>query len=339
MRVDLAGVCATDLHIAEGHVPDFDYPVALGHELCGVLEHVGGDFGPDVRGRHLEPGQRVAVMPATPCGRCRACRAAGPVPACDGWDVLGFSNPSQRPAGGGWGQYVTAPAPARLFVTEAPPEVAVLAEPAATPVEGLLRAGFRLGDSVLVQGTGTVGLLAVAVVVTGGASRVVAIGGPARRLELARALGAVATVDIADLHDLDDRRNVVLDASPGGRGYDLVVECAGVPSTVPEGLGYLASGGTFLELGHFSDAGDVAINPYRHLLSRDARVIASSGYTPGAFGRALGLCERLGTDVAQLITHRLPLERAGDALHALTPDGGWRLDGDEVGKLVIDPWR
>lgn len=338
LRVELGGVCATDVHIALGHIPGYSYPSTLGHEVTGLVERVGADFGTDVRGVAVRPGDRIAVMPATPCGRCAACKAGSRYPDCAAWDVVGFSNPEERPAGGGWGQYVLLNARARVFVTTAPAENAVLAEPAATPIEGLMRSGFRFGDSVLVQGTGTVGLLAIAAAAWGGASSITAIGGPARRLEIAKALGASHTVDIAELRDPDARARQVMDASPRGGGYDYVIECAGVPSTVPEGLGYLARGGCFVELGHFSDVGEVAINPYRHILSRDVRLVSSSGYTPDSFGRALTLVERLGDAARSLITHRLPAERAADAIAALQPSGGWRLDDVEVGKIVIDPW-
>lgn len=338
IKVELAGVCATDLHIAEGHIPGFTFPVTLGHEVCGVVDEVGRDFGTDVRGKVVNVGDRVAIMPATPCGHCAPCLQAGPYPTCENWDVIGFSNPDVRGGGGGWGQYVACGPRTRVFVTDAPPEVAVLAEPAATPVEGLMRAGFRLGDSVLVQGTGTVGLLAIAVAIVGGADRVVVIGGPPKRLGLALGLGASHVVDIGELREPSARKDTVLAASRGGEGFDIVVECAGVPSTIPEGLGYLRRGGVFVELGHFSDVGTVPLNPYQDILARDARLVSSSGYTPDSFGRALGVVERLGQQAADLITHRLPMSRAGEALHALTAAAGWTLDGDEVGKLVIDPW-
>jgi threonine dehydrogenase-like Zn-dependent dehydrogenase len=338
VRVEYSGVCATDLHIALGHIPGYDYPSTLGHEVCGIVETIGSDFGGDVRGVPIKVGDRVAVMPATPCGHCASCKRGGNYPNCENWDVIGFSNPDKRPAGGGWGQFVLVNGRARVFVSIAPPENVVLAEPAATPVEGLLRAGFRFGDSVLVQGTGTVGLLAIATASFGGASRVVAIGGPERRLEIARELGASITVDIGVMRDADERREVVLAASPNGAGFDVVVECAGVPSTVPEGFGYLRRGGCFVELGHFSDVGAVEINPYQHFLSRDARMVSSSGYTPDSFGRALSLVERLGSKAKDLITHKLPLERASDAVRALMPVNRWQLDGVEVGKVVIDPW-
>lgn len=339
VRVELAGVCATDLHIQRGHIPDFVYPSTLGHELVGTVERLGPDFGTDVTGSALAVGDRVVVMPATPDGTCPSCRRGGRLPACDGWDVIGFSDPGTRPAGGGWGQYVLCTsARARVFFTGASAEVGVLTEPAATPVEGLTRAGLGYGDSVLVQGTGTIGLLAIAAARAFGAGRITAIGGPARRLEIARSLGADEVIDIAGVPDSATRIEQAVAASPHGLGYDVVMECAGVPSTLAEGLSCLASGGTYIELGHFSDVGDATINPYQHLLSRDARLVAVSGYTPDAFRRALRVVENLGEAAASLITHRLPLDRAQDAVDALSPEGGYRLDGEAVGKIVIDPW-
>jgi len=339
VRVEYSGVCASDLHIVLGDIPGQGYPVSLGHEICGIIEEVGPDFGADVRGVPVTVGSRVAGMPATPCGTCASCRSQSRYPACENYDVLGFSDPYVRPVSGGWGQYVLLSPKARVFVSEAPAANVVLAEPASTPVEGLVRSGFTFGDSVLVQGTGTVGLLAIAAAVFAGASTVAAIGGPPRRLEIARELGASATVDIGSLKDPSARRSAVMEASPAGQGFDHVIECAGVPSTVPEGFGYLKRGGCFIELGHFSDVGEVPLNPYEHMLSRDARMVSSSGYTPDSFARALIIVERLGDLASDLVTHALPLSRADDAVRALQPKNGWKLDGTEVGKIVIDPWK
>lgn len=338
VRVEYSGVCATDLHISMGHLPNFHFPSTLGHEVCGIVEQVGAEFGTDVRGVKLKPGDRVAVMPATPCGTCASCKQDSRYQNCERPDVIGMSDPNQRIAGGGFGQYVLCNGRARVFVSIAPVENVVLTEPAATPIEGLSRAGFQFGDTVLVQGTGALGLLAIAAAAQGGARKVVAIGGPARRLELARDLGAEVTIGIADFPDAEQRRDAVLAASPEGNGYDIVIECTGVLSTVPEGLSYLTRGSCFIELGHFSDVGSVEINPYKHILSRDARIVSSSGYSPDSYGRALTLVENLGDMASRLITHRLPLDRVGDALNALRPENRWQIDGVEVGKIVIDPW-
>ncbi|MCA0295148.1 MAG: alcohol dehydrogenase catalytic domain-containing protein [Actinobacteria bacterium] len=336
IKVELGGVCATDLHLGLGHIPGIAFPLNPGHETCGIVTEVGADFGTDVLGRELTVGSRVAVMPATPCGHCRHCLQRSPYPDCANWDVVGFSNPTTRPHAGGWGQYLLLHSGARLFVTEGSPEAAVLAEPAATPAEGLLRAGLRFGDSVLVQGSGTVGLLAIAIAAAAGASRISVIGGPARRLELATTLGASATFDIATSGSAADRRQAVLASSPDGVGFDVVVECAGAPAAFAEGLGYLRRGGVYVELGHFSDVGTVPINPYLDILSRDVRLVSSSGYTADSFRRALGVTEGLGDLASRIITHRLPMDRGQDAMDALRQ--GWQLDGEQVGKIVIDPW-
>lgn len=338
VRVELSGVCATDLHIYQGDIPGFRYPVTPGHEIVGTVAEAGEDFTSDVTGRAVHPGDRVVVMPATPDGTCPSCRRAGPVPDCDNFDVIGFSVPEERRAGGGWGQYVLCNSSrARVFVTEANPEAAVLAEPASTPVEGMRRGGVTFGDSVLVQGTGTIGLLAVAAAKALGAARVVAIGGPERRLRIAEELGADTTISIEGTPDPGERVELARAASPGGLGFDAVAECVGAPAVLPEGLSCLRKGGTYLELGHFSDVGEATINPYRHLLAKDARLVAVSGYTPESFHRALLMVERLGTAAESLVTHRLPMSRAREAVNALAPGRRYMLDGSEVGKIVIDP--
>lgn len=335
VRVELSGVCATDKHILHGDVPGISYPTALGHEVCGIVVDIHRPLPSDLNGQPLRVGDRVAVMPATPCGKCGPCLRQGYYPECDNYDVLGFSTPSQHPASGGWGQYILCRGAFRVLRTTLPAESAVLVEPASTPMEGLLRAGFTLGDSVLIQGTGTVGLLAVALAAAGGASTIAVIGGPQKRLELAKALGAETLIDIQATADPDERREVALGATAG---YDVVLECAGSPTAFSEGLNYVGRGGVYVELGHFSDVGATSINPYRDILSRDLRLVSSSGYTPKAFSRALTVLHHLGAKAQAIVTHRLPLSRANDALLAIGPQGGWRLDGEEIGKVALDPW-
>lgn len=338
VRVERAGVCATDLHLYRGEIPGIGFPLSPGHEVVGVVEQAGPAYGLDAAGRAVREGDRVVVMPATPCGVCPGCKMSEGVPDCGDWDVIGFSGPTERAAGGGLAEYVLCPSPkSRVFVTGVSPDAAVLTEPAATPVEGIRRIGLELGDSVLVQGTGTIGLLAIAAAAASGAGQIDAIGGPARRLGLARHLGADEVFDISEFPDPGDRTDRVLEASPTGVGYDVVIECAGRPSTIPEGLGYVRKGGKYLELGHFSDVGAVNINPYHHLLKRDVRLTAVSGYSARSFSKALGLVEGRAASLERLVTHRLPLERSLDALLALTPERGWSVDGEEAGKIVMDP--
>jgi len=339
VRTELVGICATDTHIYKGEVPGIPYPVILGHEFVGTIEALGPGVTTDTDGTPVAVGDRVVPMPATPCGTCPECVIQpGPVVNCPNYDVFGFSEANAAPLGGGLSQIVHARNPrTRFFRTDLPAGVAVLAEPFATPIHGVERVGIEPGDTVLVQGPGTVGLLSIAAAITAGASKVIVIGGPPKRLAMARAFGASVTIDIAEVRDSEERIRLVRDATPGGRGVDVVIEAAGVPAAVIEGISTLRNGGRFCELGHFSDVGTVALNPYRHLLANNITLVGSSGYGPRHFQRSLRILERGAFPFGSIVTHRLPLARVDDAINALTPERGWVIDGEEVGKVTIDP--
>ena len=339
LRTELSGTCATDTHIYLGEVPGIPYPVVMGHEFVGVIEKLGPGVERDTVGNPIKPGDRVVPMPATPCGACYECVVhPGPVVNCEAYDVIGFTNNDERTLAGGWSEIIHHQNPrTRFFKTELPPEIAVLAEPFSTSVHGVQRVGIKPGDTVLVQGSGTVGLLAIAAAISHGATRVIVTGGPKRRLEVARAFGADETIDIADVRDPAERVRMVREATVRGRGVDVAIEAAGVPGAIIEGIECLRNGGRYLEVGHFADVGPVAINPNRHLLANNITLAGSSGYGPDHFLQSLRLLERRAFPYEMLLTHRMPLSRVRDAVMALTPEGGWKIDGEEVGKVAIDP--
>lgn len=339
LRTELSGTCATDTHIYLGEVPGIPYPVVMGHEFVGIIEQAGPGLTHDTVGNPVLPGDRVVPMPATPCGACYECVIQpGPVVNCPAYDVIGFTNNNERTLAGGWSEIIHHRNPrTRFFKTDLPAEIAVLAEPFSTSVHGVQRVGIRPGDTVLVQGSGTVGLLAIAAAISHGASRVIVIGGPKRRLEVARAFGAEMTIDIADVTDSAERARLVRAATVGGRGVDVAIEAAGVPGAVIEGIECLRNGGRYLEVGHFADVGSVTLNPHRHLLANNITLAGSSGYGADHFLQSLRLLERRAFPYELLLTHRLPLDRVRDAVMALTPEGGWKIDGEEVGKVAIAP--
>jgi L-iditol 2-dehydrogenase len=121
--------------------------------------------------------------------------------------------------------------------------------------------------------------------------------------------------------DPQQRREAIL-AWTEGRGADLVVECAGVPEAVPEGLDLLRPGGFYIECGNFTDMGPVPINP--HLIcSKNARIIGVNGEAITAYGpslQALGRYRR-HYPVHKIVTHRYAVDRATEAIElAMTDD-------------------
>jgi threonine dehydrogenase-like Zn-dependent dehydrogenase len=184
------------------------------------------------------------------------------------------------------------------------------------------------GDVVVVQGSGPVGIAALAVARQAGASRIIVTGGPAHRLELAKEFGADVTIDVTAV-DAEARKQQVL-AETGGYGADVVIECVGHPDAVNEGLEYCRDGARFLVLGQYANAGNIPFNPHT-ITRKQLQVIGSWGFEPRHVDRALRLLD--GTDwkrlFARQITHRFPLEQANEALETTRK---W-----QSGKTVIVP--
>ncbi|MEW2626033.1 zinc-binding dehydrogenase [Streptomyces sp. NPDC048106] len=139
------------------------------------------------------------------------------------------------------------------------------------------RRSVRLGETVIVQGSGPVGLAAAAFAQLAGAARVIIVGGPEGRL-------AAAAAGIGDVH-LDvvggtDPAAVLgeAQAAAGPDGADLVIECAGVPDAVAQGLTLARRGGSYLVIGQYTDAGDTRLNPHQ-IVYRQVEVIGSWAFT------------------------------------------------------------
>jgi threonine dehydrogenase-like Zn-dependent dehydrogenase len=316
LRQELAGICGTDLHNWQ---KGFAEPTFLGHENVGIIEALGSDVTHDYVGNPLAVGDRLIFHPRR-----------------TGFFSHGFQpdRPDLPPFSGGFGDYIYLTDATTCFIkTSAPPESAVLIEPFTVGVHAVLRGNVQLGDTVIVQGSGAIGLLAAAAARLAGAAKVIVVGGPARRLELALRLGADVTVDIGAVPDVAARKEIVLAHTPRSAGADVVIECTGFLAAVPEGLEYIRQDGVFVEVGHFVDTGDVTINPHRHLLRRNLRLEGVWGSQPQHFVRALPLLERGDFPYADMVSHILPLTDARRGFDAL--NGTYQLDGDTVVKIAL----
>ena len=118
-----------------------------------------------------------------------------------------------------------------------------------------------------------------------------------------------------------------------GRGADMVVECAGVPEAVPEALEMLRVSGLLVEAGNFSDLGEVAISPHRHLCAKNARILAVGGEEPAAYGPSMRQMARYMKHyrLREFVTHKYALRDVDAAMaKAIEP---------ESMKVVMEPWR
>jgi L-iditol 2-dehydrogenase len=106
-----------------------------------------------------------------------------------------------------------------------------------------------------------------------------------------------------------------------------------VPASIPEGLDMLRRGGTYVEAGHYTDHGDVALNPFRHMVHKQITLVAVWGADTPHFVAGRALIESGKYPFADLVSHRLPLHRVADGVAAI--GGAYRLDGEEIRKVAV----
>ena len=144
---------------------------------------------------------------------------------------------------------------------------------------------------MVIQGSGPIGVLAVAAAQEMGAGRVIVVGAPEQpRLALCRRFGAEATVNIEQFTTPEARIAAVREIV-GGFGADLVMDCSGHPSAGPEGIEMLRDGGTYVEMGQFTDAGAIATNWHR-ICTKDLNVLGSWAFTANDIPLGVAMLDR-----------------------------------------------
>src|SRR3984893_8375960 len=224
VKVECCGICGTDLHILAGEFPPTPYPITPGHAFAGTVVARGADVKPA-----LPVGARVAVDPSLYCGYCRRCRA-GRDNLCENWAAIGDT------VNGAFAEFVAVPAVnAHRLPDGIDGQFGAMVEPLACAVHGLRRLGPLFGDSVLLTGAGTMGLLLLQLLVHSGAGPVTVVDRVADRLAVARKLGAAHVA--AGLDELSDER------------FEIAVDATGVPAVVDGVTGLLDRGRRLLVFG------------------------------------------------------------------------------------------
>jgi L-iditol 2-dehydrogenase len=147
-----------------------------------------------------------------------------------------------------------------------------------------------------------------------GAGAIIATDRSRYRLDLAREFGVDHVLDVNQT-EAAKRVEAVRDLT-GGRGADVVVECAGVAEAVPEGLDMLRKGGVYVEAGNFVDTGEVSLNPHRHLCAKNVHLLGITNHPFTGYTPSLELLEREADrfPLERFVTHQFPLEQAEEAL-------------------------
>ncbi|HYT12182.1 MAG TPA: zinc-binding dehydrogenase [Candidatus Nitrosopolaris sp.] len=349
MRVTYSGICGTDKHTYRGeskqyagtdHERDIVYPLICGHENVGVIEAIGGaDSIPDSEGRPLRPGDRIVPAANVPCGHCIFCLNDYPYYFCENLQDYGNSLHSGIAPHlfGGWAEYMYLLPGTPLFRVPdgLPDELAALTEVMAV-THGFERArmlnagwgGSAFGESVAVIGVGPLGFCHLVKARLLGCGKLIAVDRLESRLDMARRFGATLTINASET---TEKQRLELAREHTNTGPDIVIDCTGVAQSFPECLHMVRYGGTVVEAGSFVDMGPVGINPNSDICTKNVSVIGVGGETATSYVPAMNLLARNldRLPLTEIITHRMPLERAGEAVELAQKEGTM--------KVLMDP--
>ncbi len=301
LRPLAVGICGSDREIVLGTRPEpyVRYPIVPGHEWTAEVLALGSA----VRG--IEVGDYVAVEGLNYCRICPACRQ-GRTNLCAHYDEFGFTRD------GGLAEQVVARADLlHPFRRTLAPEHAALTEPAACALHGIDAVAPQPGETVVVVGPGTIGLLGAALFALYHPRRLIVAGRSARNRDLALSLGATDFVTGSP----EEITNAVQERTEG-RGADIVYEAVGHTIGVPLALNLARRGGRVALEG--IAGGNARLSLEADLIVLQAlEVKGIFSYTSSHFGRALSLIESGLLNVTPLVTHRLPLSRYSDGLALL----------------------
>jgi len=331
-RTVYSEVCGTDLHLQDGLLAETLYPLIPGHSNVGVIEEVCGSVA-DIDGKPFQGGEHVTFLDVNEtCGQCWFCLVAKATTRCPRRKVYGITYGAAEGLLGGWSELVYLKPGVKVI--RLPNSVSFEAAIGGgcglpTAFHAVERADILLGETVLVQGTGPVGLSAIALARLRGPYRIVAIGAPQNRLDAAQRMGADLCLDVTQTSP-EERRDAIMGFT-SGRGADTAIEASGNPTAIPEGLDLTRDNGKYVVVGQYTDHGPVEVNPHLQINKKHLDIRGVWGIDYSHLHRAMLMLERYNEQFhwEQLITNTYGLEQANDALDGVR-------EGREI-KAVIAP--
>lgn len=297
IKVGSVGICASDVHYyKEGRIGDqvVTSPIILGHEFSGVVERVGSNV------KTLTEGARVAVDPAQPCKQCEICKEGYPN-LCP--QVKFFGTP---PIDGALREYLAWPAELCVQVSEEVSlDEAAMIEPLAVGVFAVDLAEMAGRETVAILGVGAIGLSVLQAAKIVGAGRIIVSEPIAERRDLAKKLGADIVIDPAAV----DSTAAIKQET--GAGVEVVFECAGMPDAVWQTASVVRPKGRIVIVG-IPEGDNYTFDA--SLCRRKELNVQFVRRSRDTTERSVEMVERGMVDVKSYVTHRFPLDRAGDAI-------------------------
>jgi 2-desacetyl-2-hydroxyethyl bacteriochlorophyllide A dehydrogenase len=308
IRVHSCGMCGTDLATLEGR-NIVSPPLILGHEVAGEVFEVGTDV------KTVKPGDRVTIDPNVSCGVCYYCRS-NHLNLCPNVVSLG------EQIDGGYAEFLVAPESAVFkFPDDTPWDVIPLAEPLSDVVNGVSKAQIRPGESAVVYGAGTMGLLWLSLLKRSGAGTLISVEPKETRAQAALKVGADYVIDPTQKNPVEEVFRLT-----NGRGTDVAAELIGRPETVELAIKSAGYGGRIVIMGVCKPDAKASFNPFE--IMRYERKIMGSYIANGNVDLAIEELSKGFIKSEVFITHKVPLKEIDRAVNL-------NRKGDSVKTLIL----
>ena len=319
LRVELSEICGTDVHLQDGKLDGVPYPIIPGHVSAGHLAAIRGRLV-DVDGNLLREGDRITFLDVhRTCNACWYCLVAKASTRCPSRRVYGITYGLADGLTGGWSTHLYLKPGTRCIPLEDLSVTGFMAGGCALPtaLHAVDRAEVQLGETALVLGCGPVGLAAVIFARLSGARKVLCIGAPDSRLEVAQAVGASAVLNFEGLSE-EERLHWVYEHTDC-RGSDFCIEATGAREAVVQGMRWTRDAGRVVVVGQYTDSGDVEMNPHLDLNRKHLEIRGCWGSDFSHFYRGVKLLgdPEIGELFGRIPLQRYPLDQAQAALDAV----------------------
>ena len=318
VKVELSGICGTDLHAHAGNLGGFSIPGphVKGHEVVARIVETNG-YAKDSVGNSISKGDRI-IWTHISCNECYVCKILNLQHQCEHWDTYAFAPPELLL--GGLSEYeIVKPKTEFIRIPDEVTDEEALGLGCAfltiiAAFENIGRhGGIHIGDAIVIQGVGPLGLYATLLSGQSHAAKVIAIDASDARLEFAKKWGATDTINMEEYKAASERIEVVKKLT-GGIGGNVVVECSGQPAAFAEGLDMLAIGGLYAVIGQTSGR-PATFNP-TILLDKAATIISNRSGDIRHFYRGFNfiLANRKKYDLGAIISKKYRLEEVNEAM-------------------------
>jgi len=298
LKIKAAGICGSDIQrvFEKG---TYHFPTIPGHEFAGVISGVNP-------GDETLLGKTAAVFPLIPCGKCSACHI-GEYAQCADYDYYG----SRRD--GAFAEFIAVKKWNLVMVPDGiPVEYAAMAEPCSVAIHALSQAGVNLGDTVIIFGAGTIGLLLAQAARGWGAGNVVLSDPDTTKLDFAKSLGFEHSIDPKSTDTAEYVRSI-----NEGKGADVAIDAAGVAAAVEGCLYATGNFGRVVLMGNPAGNMNISQKAYWEILRKQLTLKGTwnSSYNGvhNDWKLAIQCMEKKIFDLKKFITHEFPLSECGAA--------------------------